>query len=110
MMGRHCYLCRLTYAGFQDLLVQGEPWTWKKMEDIAAEVASESFKGQAKEGIKELPWWTFIPLHHFLPPLLHLMMGIWNDIWDRFRDNVSEKIEYISKGEADLRGKEAELL
>ncbi len=38
------------------------------------------------------------------------MMGIWNDMWDRFCYIVSEHIEYIAKDEADLHGKEVELL
>ena len=70
------------------------------MEELAKEVADDNFK--PKMGIKEVPWWTFIPLNNFLPPLLHMLLGIWNAIWDKFREIVSKDIEYITTEEADL--------
>ena len=45
-----------------------------------------------------------------MPPLLHILIGIWNDIWDKFREFVSEHIEYIAKEEADLRERKESLL
>ena len=64
-----------------------------------------NFKGDSKMGVKALSLWNFIPLKHFLPPLLHLLIGIWNDIWDKFRELVSECIEYIPRDEAKLRAR-----
>ncbi len=110
MMGDWCYLCTLSHAEFQDLLKEGDDWTWSMLEEIAKKVKDPAFKGQSYHGVKEAPWWTFIPLTHFLPPLLHLLMGIWNDIWDRFRMLVSEYIDYIDKDEADLRAKKEDLI
>ena len=77
---------------------------------LGNEVAQPSFKGDNKRGIKEVPCWTFVPLHHFPPPLLHILIGIWNDIWDKFREIVSELIEYTAQEEADLRRKKEFLL
>ena len=48
-----------------------------------------------KLGIKSLPWFTSIPLEHFVVPLLHYLIGFSNDIFAKFRDIVSETIEYI---------------
>ena len=73
------------------------------MKEIAAEVNHPNFKGDSKMGVKGSPLFEFIPLHHFLPPLLHILIGIWNDIRDKFREIVSEMIEYIPPAEADLR-------
>ena len=52
----------------------------------------------------------FIPLKNFLPPLLHILIGIWNDIWDKFRELVSECIGYIACDEADLRAKKEPII
>ncbi|KAL7524102.1 hypothetical protein ACHAXR_002598, partial [Thalassiosira sp. AJA248-18] len=110
MMGAWCYLCRLSHAEFQDLLREGDDWVMAALQAMAKEVAHPSFKEQSKNGVKVAPWWWFIPLRNFLPPILHLLIGIWNDIWDKFREFISEHIEYISKDEADLREKKASLL
>ena len=64
-----------------------------------------NFKGDSKLGVKTSTLSSFIPLKHFLPPLLRLLIGIWNDIWDKFRELVSEYIEYIPCDEGDLRAR-----
>ena len=70
--------------------------------EIAAEVNNPSFKGKSKKGVKCSPLFDFISLHHFLSPPLHSIIGIWNNICDRFREIVREVIEYIPREEADL--------
>ena len=60
-----CYLCRLRHVAFQNLLRQGKAWTWAKMEEFANDVADPKYKQASKLGVKEAPWWTFIPLDHF---------------------------------------------
>jgi len=76
MSGTHCHLCKLPAAEFKNLLVNGEPWAW----------------------------FTSIPLEHFVVPLLHCLIGVGNDIFAKFRDIVSETIEYIGQEEAQTRG------
>ena len=105
MMGAWCYLCLLARRGFQDLLSPGRAWSWSELNKLAAEVNQPHFKGDSKMGVKASPLWSFIPLKNFLPPLLHILIGIWNDIWDKFRELVSEVIEYIPRDEADLRAR-----
>ena len=80
------------------------------LKEIEAEVKHPNFKGDSKMGVKGSPLFEFIPLHHFLPPLLHILIGIWNNIWDKFREIVSEMIEYIPPAEADLRQRKESLI
>ena len=58
-------------------------------------------------GMKEKPWWDFIPLRHYVVPLLHCLIGIGNDILTKFRETISEEIKYISPKEMDACGAQA---
>ena len=95
MMGGWCFLCDLARRQFCDLLTPDRTWLWSSLKKTAAEVKHPNFKGDSKLGVKCSPLWKFIPLKKFLPPLLHILIGIWNDIWDKFWEIVSECIEYI---------------
>ena len=57
---------------------------------LAAEVNKPNFKGDSKMGVKASPLWSFILLKNFLPSLLHILIDIWNDICDEFRELVRE--------------------
>ena len=109
MMGGWCYLCQLSHKEFQNLMFHGNAWALSTMMEVANEVAQTSFKKHSKLGVKEGPLWPFLPLHHYLPPLLHILIGIWNDCWDKFREWVSELVEYISYEECDLRSRKESL-
>ena len=61
-------------------------------------------------GVKASLLWSFISLKNFLPPLLHILIAIWNDIWDKFHELVSECIEYIARDEADLRARKDSII
>ena len=54
-------------------------------------------------GMKEQPWWDFIPLTHFIVPLLHCLIGVGGDLFKCFRSIVSKHIKYLSKEELDMR-------
>ena len=63
-------------------------------------------------GVKDTPWWTYVPLDYFIVPLLHILIYLWNDICDKLREivsNISGHIEYINKEESDTRSKEESL-
>ena len=81
------------------------PGSWSELKKLADEVNQPNFKGDSKMGVKASPLWSFIPLRNFLPPLLHILIGIWNDIWDKFRELVSECIECIARDEANLQAR-----
>jgi hypothetical protein len=60
-------------------------------------------KLKSKGGVNSDPWWTFIPIENFILPFLHILIGFFHNSFDRFRAIISNKIEYISPKEADLR-------
>ena len=108
MSGKWCHLCQLVSAKeFNNLMVDGEPWwTNQLMQEHAAAYATNVGKNPREKptkGVNEAPWWPFIPINHFVVPLLHCLIGIRNDILAKFRAIVSEKIEYISPEELDVR-------
>ena len=46
-------------------------------------------KRKAKLGVKDVPWFTFIPFDHFTVPLLHCLIDIQDNILTKSRDMVS---------------------
>jgi len=48
------------------------------MTKVTNEVAQASFKKDSKLGVNEGPLWPFLflPIHHYLPPLLYILIGI----------------------------------
>ena len=52
--------------------------------------------------MKEQPWWDFIPVTHFVVPLLHCLIGIGGDLFKLFLTIISEHIEYLPKEEVDM--------
>ena len=53
--------------------------------------------------------WPFIPIDHYIFPLLHCLIGIGDDILRKFREEVSKKIEYLTPEEIATRSHLAEL-
>lgn len=109
MSGKWCHLCKLSAAEMADLMKDGKSWAYDEMKKLA-----EKYKKKLEEkkkhptktmlkptkGMKDQPWFDFIPLDHFVVPLLHCLIGIGNDLFKRFRDTIREHIEYLSKEEA----------
>ena len=60
-------------------------------------------------GVKSKLWWDFIPIDHYVVPLLHCLIGIGDNIMTRFRHTVSEQIEYIPDDEIAARERESDL-
>ena len=75
--GHWCYLCILSAKEFSDLYKTGDPLTYEFMNECTKE-AKQTRK--SVKGVKEEAWWQFIPLSNILVPLLHLLIGIGNDI------------------------------
>ena len=87
------YLRKLCRREFTDLLSSGRAWCWSTLFNLTANVNYPNFKGGSKMGVKVSPLWSFILLNNFLPPLLHILIDIWNDILNKFRGLDSENIE-----------------
>jgi hypothetical protein len=69
---------------------------WMSWRDaINAEISNN----ELQLGIKQQPWWSFIPLTNYVSPLLHCEIGIGNDLFEMLRDITNEHIESYSPGE-----------
>ena len=100
MSGHWCYLCKLCRSLFADAGHKaGEMWTMAELLRVAQEVDG----GTPKHGVKSKPWWPFIPLENYVIPLLHLLIGIGNDLLQSFRDWVNEEIECLDHQEVLTR-------
>ncbi len=62
-------------------------------------INAERSKNEPQLGIKQRPWWPFIPLTNYVTPLLHCEIGIGNDIFGVLRDIINEHVEKYSPGE-----------
>ena len=108
MSGHWCHLCQLSAKEFADLKKIGKAWTYKEMEELGAKfVGDKDAKKKPTLGVKDVPWWNFIPLEHFICPLLHCLIGIGDDLFSKFREVVSEEIEFIGGDEIEARGAKA---
>ena len=80
MSGHWCFLCQLRRAIFSQSHNRAKMWTMAELLRVAADVNG----GKPKMGVKKKPWWPFIPLEHFIIPLLHVLIGIGNNLLDSF--------------------------
>jgi hypothetical protein len=54
-------------------------------------------------GIKEPPLWTFIPINKYLCPKLHLLLGLGNNMVDKFMEWIEERMEPLTPEETEAR-------
>ncbi len=52
---------------------------------------------------KQKPWWPFIPVSHYMIPLLHCMIGIGNQLLDVLRDIINEYLENMTLTKEKIR-------
>ena len=108
MSGKHCHLCQTSLAEMKTLARDGQRWTYEEMDRLAASYQSDKRKSKkATMGMKNSPWFKCIPLENYVVPLLHCLIGVGNDLFSKFRDIVSEEIEYISQEEILTREAQA---
>jgi hypothetical protein len=60
---------------------------------------AEKQKGEPNLGVKKKPWWPFIPVSHFMVPLLHCEIGIGNQLLDMLRDIINKHLENMTHTE-----------
>jgi len=101
MSGHWCFLCKLKKSMFASGDA-GDHWTMEQLIDVANKVESSKNK-KPQEGVKTKPWWPFIPLKHFMVPLLHVLIGIGNDLLTSFRDWVNDEVECLHQQEVRTR-------
>ena len=76
------------------------PWL---MEDLCRLGDKASQDGKPKLGVKQRPWFPFIPVAHHMVPLLHCMIGVGNDLLKMLRYIVNEFIENMTLTEVTIR-------
>ena len=64
---------------------------------------AETKKRDPKLGVKQKPWWPFIPLSNYMTPPLHCEIGIGNQLLEKLRDIINEYIESYAPGEESIR-------
>ena len=66
-------------------------------------IEAETKKGEPKLGVKQKPWWPFIPISNYMIPLLHCKTGIGNQMLEKLSDIINEYIESYAPGEESIR-------
>jgi len=68
------------------------------------ELANDSTKKNVERlGVKTKPYWDFIPVENYTIPLLHILIGVFNDVDDFFMDLVDGHIIPLCDKEKKLR-------
>ena len=49
---------------------------WTMDEYVRCGLNAESNNDEPQLGVKQRPWWTFIPLTNYVSPLLHCEIGV----------------------------------
>ena len=92
MSGHWCFLCKLSHTKYSDKLSKdGVMWILEDLEVLGKKLKDGKLK--PKEGVKQPLWWDFLPVEHYMIPLLHVLIGISNDLLDQFWEWVNEEIE-----------------
>ena len=99
MSGWWCMLCKASRKQFLD--EQSEMWTMDEL--VSCGMNAESSNKEPLLGIKQRPWWPFIPLTKYVTPLLHCEIGIGNDLFTMLRNIINEHIETYAPGEEAIR-------
>jgi hypothetical protein len=56
-------------------------------------------------GVREPPLWSFIPGNCVLIPILHLLLGLGNDVRDNLWEWVAERVEKLEAEEIEARNR-----
>jgi hypothetical protein len=99
MSGWWCMLCKPSRKQFLD--EQSKMWTMDEL--VSCGMNAESSDKEPLLGIKQRPWWPFIPLTKYVTPLLHCEIGIGNDLFTMLRNIINEHIETYAPGEEAIR-------
>mgnify|MGYP000582880178 CR=1 FL=1 len=107
-----CLYCKLKKAQWTDLHrerascdCQGVPWTIDDIFHTALEQMQKDSDGvtYSSLGVKDCPLWSFIPLTRVLVPILHLLLGLANDMLENAWQWVEERVEPMTTEEIEAR-------
>jgi hypothetical protein len=99
MAGWWCMLCKAPRSQFLDQ--DSEMWTMEEL--VRCGTIAENNNDEPQLGVKQRPWWPFIPLTNHVSPILHCEIGIGNLHFELFRDIINEHIEIYAPGEQSIR-------
>lgn len=99
MASHWCTLCKAHKSKFLD--DDYEVWTMEELTKAGKEAGKT--KGEPKLGIKQEPWWPFIPITHYIVPLLHCEIGVGNQLLQKLRDIANEHLENMTLDEVSVR-------
>ena len=75
--------------------MDGEPWVQEEMERLGALFELELKEKPNKDpinSVKSRSWWPFIPVEHFVVPLLHCLIGVGDNVFSKFRTSSAERL------------------
>jgi hypothetical protein len=120
--GSNCLYCKLNSKQWKTKHVTeehmhcgAEEWSIEKLlapflaSQIARQAAGGTLEaspddGEELPGQKEAPLWTFIPIKNVLVPLLHILLGLGNDLLDNFWSSwFDERVEVLKPDESEAR-------
>ena len=63
----------------------------------------KDLEGGARLGVVDRPLWDFEEVDHFLPTVLHMEIGLINNVMTRLDDFIEERIECLDEEEVAAR-------
>ena len=94
-----CYLCNLRNTQWQKKgHARGELWTLEALRTQAKKVLMQHLDGTARMGVREEPYFD-IPVWRYIWPLLHMLIGLGNDILNYLVDVLDNEIQALSPKE-----------
>ena len=89
MSSEWCIFCMLRKLQWQaNDHEKGEPRTIERNNELA----DANLEGTDRMGVKSKPYWDFIPIENYAIPLLHIAIGVFNDIISYFERIVDSEI------------------
>ena len=111
LSGHWCLYCKLKKSEWKlkhkeknSIHCNAELWT---IEDLLAtsfvnqqaDVDENTEELTFPSGVKEAPIWDFIPIKNIIPPVLHILLGIGNDLVNKLIEWLDTRIEQLSPEE-----------
>ena len=80
-----------------------DKWTLESITSTAIDQEQKTSSGMSFQsvGIRSMPLLTCVPVIRALPPILHVFLGLGNDLCSKFKDCVQIRIEQITQGEIE---------
>jgi hypothetical protein len=84
---------------------EADLWTIEKLHGVAMIQMQKDALDRTYEssGIREIPYWNFIPVTRVIVPILHLLLGLENVILDSFWEWIDVRAEKLTLEEVEAR-------